>query len=72
MTDHTGNVTLVTGAGAGIGRASAELFAKHGAKVAAADIDLETAKATVARIEAAGEPPVDAAMESNMKRFAAY
>ncbi|MBW2423318.1 MAG: SDR family oxidoreductase [Deltaproteobacteria bacterium] len=54
MTDHSQNIALVTGAGSGIGRASAELFAKHGAKVAIADIDLESAKDTLRRIEAAG------------------
>jgi NAD(P)-dependent dehydrogenase (short-subunit alcohol dehydrogenase family) len=35
----TGKVCIVTGAGSGIGRASAELFAAEGAIVAAADIE---------------------------------
>ena len=35
-----GKVALVTAAGAGIGRASAELFAAEGAMVHAVDIDV--------------------------------
>jgi len=34
-----GKVTLITGAGAGIGRAAAVLFAKEGAKVVVADFN---------------------------------
>jgi len=43
-----GKVCLITGAGSGIGQASARLFAKEGALVVVADIDLRAAKATVA------------------------
>src|SRR5258708_17855995 len=45
-----GKVCLITGAGSGIGQASARLFAKEGAAVVVADIDLRAAKATVAAI----------------------
>ncbi|MHA2027062.1 MAG: SDR family NAD(P)-dependent oxidoreductase, partial [Candidatus Thorarchaeota archaeon] len=34
-----GKIAIVTGVAAGIGRASAELFAKHGAHVIGGDID---------------------------------
>jgi NAD(P)-dependent dehydrogenase (short-subunit alcohol dehydrogenase family) len=47
-------VCLITGAGSGIGQASARLFAKEGALVVVADIDEKAAKATVAGIRKAG------------------
>jgi NAD(P)-dependent dehydrogenase (short-subunit alcohol dehydrogenase family) len=49
-----GKVALVTGAGSGIGRASALAFAREGARVAVVDIDAANAAETVAKIEAAG------------------
>lgn len=45
---------LITAAGSGIGRASAVLFAEHGAAVAVADIDGAKAAETVELIAAAG------------------
>ncbi|MQB07960.1 SDR family NAD(P)-dependent oxidoreductase [Agrobacterium tumefaciens] len=38
-------VCIVTGAGSGIGRATAELFARHGARVVVADVNAEAANA---------------------------
>jgi NAD(P)-dependent dehydrogenase (short-subunit alcohol dehydrogenase family) len=49
-----GKVCLITGAGSGIGRASAVLFATEGASVAIADIDVDGATETKAAIDAAG------------------
>jgi 3-oxoacyl-[acyl-carrier protein] reductase len=47
-------VALVTGAGSGIGQASAVLFAREGARVAVVDVREDTAKATAEQIEKAG------------------
>ena len=49
-----GKNAIVTGAGSGVGRASALRFAEEGARVACADLDLERAKETVGQIESAG------------------
>ncbi len=47
-------VAVVTGAGAGIGRAIAETFAAAGAAVMVSDLDLDTANTVVKAIEAKG------------------
>jgi NAD(P)-dependent dehydrogenase (short-subunit alcohol dehydrogenase family) len=49
-----GKVAIVTGAASGIGRATAVLFAEHGAAVMAADVDDTGAKETLAQVERAG------------------
>jgi len=49
-----GKVAIVTGAGSGIGRATAVLFAKEGAKVVAADVDEEGGRGTVQKIVGEG------------------
>jgi NAD(P)-dependent dehydrogenase (short-subunit alcohol dehydrogenase family) len=47
-------VCLITGAGSGIGQATARLFASEGARVVVADVDDRGAKATVAGIRKSG------------------
>jgi len=49
-----GKVALVTGAGSGIGQASAVLFALEGARVAVVDLREDAAKVTAEQIEKAG------------------
>jgi NAD(P)-dependent dehydrogenase (short-subunit alcohol dehydrogenase family) len=50
----TGKVALVTGAGSGIGRASALTFSREGAKVVVADVVIEGGEETVGMIKKAG------------------
>ena len=45
-----GKVSIVTGAASGIGRATAELFAREGSSVVVADIDEQQGRDTVWRI----------------------
>jgi NAD(P)-dependent dehydrogenase (short-subunit alcohol dehydrogenase family) len=47
-------IAVVTGAGSGIGRATAVMFAREGARVAVVDLEEATAKATAEEIERAG------------------
>ncbi|ALC91481.1 2-hydroxypropyl-CoM dehydrogenase [Bacillus sp. FJAT-18017] len=47
-------VAFITGAGSGMGKAQASLFAKEGAKVIAADINLDGVKKVVDQIKAEG------------------
>jgi 3-oxoacyl-[acyl-carrier protein] reductase len=47
-------VAIITGSGRGIGAATAQLFAAHGAKVVVTDIDAEPAQATAHAIQQSG------------------
>lgn len=66
-----GKVAIITGAASGIGRATAELFAVHGAFVVVADIDIEAAKETLELIKKSGEKgialEVDISQEEQVK-----
>ncbi len=48
-------VAIITGAASGIGKATAKLFAEHGAKVVVADIDKEGGNQTVYNIKDSGK-----------------
>jgi NAD(P)-dependent dehydrogenase (short-subunit alcohol dehydrogenase family) len=54
MTDFTGKIVLITGAGKGTGRRTAEAFAAHGATLAVNDISPVNLDETVAHILADG------------------
>ena len=45
-----GKVCVITGAGGGMGRDAASLFTEEGAKVCAADVNLDAAQETVAAL----------------------
>lgn len=49
-----GKTAIITGASAGIGRAAAQVFAAHGARLVLADIDTEGGKGTLALVEQRG------------------
>ena len=55
-----GALALVTGAGSGIGRATAEALAGRGARVLAVDIDLAAAEKTATRCQEIGAPEAHA------------
>ena len=49
-----GKVAIITGAGSGVGRAAVKIFAQHGAKVVAADLNQAAVEETVAAVTAEG------------------
>lgn len=56
-------VALVTGAASGIGRGIAQTYAREGAKVVIADMNLDAANATAAEIKAGGGQALGVAMD---------
>jgi NAD(P)-dependent dehydrogenase (short-subunit alcohol dehydrogenase family) len=73
-----GKVCVITGAGGGMGRDAAILFTEEGAKVCAADVNLEAAEETVAQcsgnafaqqLDVADEASVEATMTATAERF---
>lgn len=74
--DMQDKVAVVTGAGSGIGRATAEAFAAAGASVVVADVDEDGGRATVERIEdsggSAGFVKCDVTDESSVEAMVQY
>jgi len=68
----TGKVALITGAGMGMGREAAVLFAEEGARVVVCDINRKAADETVTLVEKAGGQALaavgDVAIEDDVKR----
>jgi len=73
-----GKVCVITGAGGGMGRDAAILFTEEGAKVCAADVNLDAAEETVAlctgeafaqQVDVADEASVESTMQATIDRF---
>jgi 3-oxoacyl-[acyl-carrier protein] reductase len=56
--DLTGKTVIITGAGSGIGQATALLFAEAGADVIVPDVNLKGAEETVAQVKALGRDAI--------------
>jgi 3-oxoacyl-[acyl-carrier protein] reductase len=64
-----GKTAIITGSGRGIGRAAAELFARHGARVVVSDIDPDPAQQAVEAILAAGGQAISVPGDATNKAF---
>jgi NAD(P)-dependent dehydrogenase (short-subunit alcohol dehydrogenase family) len=68
-----GNVALVTGAAAGLGRFFAKTLAEAGAKVVCADIDVDPLQETVSDIESSGHEAIalkaDVSLKQDVKKM---
>src|ERR1700735_2568182 len=64
-----GKVTIVTGAGSGIGEATARLMAREGAMVVVADINSEQAERVAADLEGSVPVEVDVSDEGSVERM---
>jgi len=62
-----GKIAMITGAGSGIGRAAALVFAKHGATVALYDINGESVQETVRMVTQAGGSASGAAADVSIE-----
>lgn len=76
MTRLAGKVALITGAGSGMGRVAAQLFAREGARVVAADVDARAGQETEALARAAGLDvrfvPADVSREADCRAMVAF
>ncbi len=78
MTRLAGKTALITGAARGIGRTFAQAFAKEGARVAIADIDVDRARQTASDIghaafaiemDVTSQASIDAAVTATVEKF---
>ncbi len=71
--DIQGKVVIITGASAGIGRSTAQLFAQHGAKLALAARSADKLAALVAELTAQGHTaiaiPTDVSQQAEVERL---
>lgn len=64
-----GKVAIITGSGRGIGRAAAELLARHGARVAVSDIDAGPSEEAAAAIQSRGGEAISVPGDVTEKSF---